>query len=227
MTKKPTYQDLEQRIRLLEEESIKIKQAEDDLRLNEEKYRILLDESSDPIFSFTPEGRYTFVNKAFAAGVGKQIADIVWKTIWDVFAKEEADMRFAALSQVFQTGAEKVIDVRVPRPDGDRIYITTITPIKNTENTVVSIICSSKDVTERRQAEEYLRRSRELLNATERLSGVGGWEWNVVSQTMTWTDGTYRIHDFDPVLVPAGSPEHIEQSLACYSVAVCRGGGRL
>ncbi|MEI6315830.1 MAG: PAS domain S-box protein, partial [Syntrophus sp. (in: bacteria)] len=159
MTRKPTYEDLEQRIRVLEEESIIIKQAEESLRESEEKYRILLSESPDPTFSFTPEGQYRYVNRAFAEGVGKPVEDIIGKSIWDVFPKEEADMRFASLSQVFHTGKEQVIEVRVPRADGDRYYITTITLIKDTEGEILSAICSSKDITDRKLAEEALHRS--------------------------------------------------------------------
>jgi len=159
VTRKPTYEDLEQRIRVLEEESIIIKQAEESLRESEEKYRILLSESPDPTFSFTPEGQYRYVNRAFAEGVGKPVEDIIGKSIWDVFPKEEADMRFASLSQVFHTGKEQVIEVRVPRADGDRYYITTITLIKDTEGEILSAICSSKDITDRKLAEEALHRS--------------------------------------------------------------------
>lgn len=135
----------------------KRKHAEDALRESEEKHRILLEESSDPIFSFTAEGRYTFVNKAFAKGVNKQIDEIIGKTMWEVFPKDEADKRFAALSYVFKHGREKMIEARVPLPVGDQYYLTTITPIKSQEGKVISAICSSKNITERKLKEETIR----------------------------------------------------------------------
>jgi PAS domain S-box-containing protein len=142
------------------------KGVEEALRLSEEKHRILLEESPDPIFSFEAGGRYVYVNKAFASGVGKDAGDIIGKTIWDVFPKEEADRRFAALEQTFKTGEGKTVEVRVPRPDGDQYYLTTLTPIKNKEGHVFSVICSSKNITERKQFEESMRRLHEDLSAT-------------------------------------------------------------
>jgi PAS domain S-box-containing protein len=137
----------------------------------DEEYRILLEESPDPFFSFTSEGQYKYVNRAFAEGVGKSIEDIIGKRIWDVFSKEEADKRFAFLSQIFRTGEEKVIEVRVPKADGDRYYVTTITPIKNTAGEVVSAICSSKNITDRKQAEDALRESEERYRSLVENAG--------------------------------------------------------
>lgn len=133
------------------------KQAEDALQLSEAKHRILLENSPDPFFSFTPDGQYTYVNQAFADGLGKSIEDILGKTIWDIFSKEEADKRFAVLSEVFRTGQDKVFEVRVPRPDGDRTYLTTVTPIPDEGGSVQFAICSSKNITENKQAEADLR----------------------------------------------------------------------
>jgi PAS domain S-box-containing protein len=138
-----------------------IKRVSDSLKNSEDKYRTLLEKSSDPFFSFTPEGQYTYVNTAFAAGVGKSIDDIIGKKIWDVFPKEEADKRFAPLSEVFRTGIEKAIEVRVPRNDGDRYYITTIIPVKDSLGITISVICSSKDISERKKAEQALKESEE------------------------------------------------------------------
>jgi PAS domain S-box-containing protein len=135
------------------------RKTEISLRESEEKYRILLHESSDPIFSFYPDGTYRYVNKAFADGVGKTVDEIIGRKIRDVFPRDEADKRYAPLSTVFSTGIEKKIEVRVPRPDGDRYYITTITPIKDDTGTVITAICSSKEITERKRAEEALRES--------------------------------------------------------------------
>jgi PAS domain S-box-containing protein len=61
--------------------------------------------------------------------------------------------------------------------------------------------------------------SEELLNSTQRLSKVGGWEWSIEKQTMFWTEETYRIHDFVIGELVPGSPEHIEKSLTCYDPA--------
>ena len=138
-----------------------------------EHCRVLLSESPDPTFSFTPDGRYQYVNNAFAEGVGKPAEEIVGKTIWDVFPKEEADKRFAFLSQVFCTGVGKVIEVRVPRADGDRHYITTISPIRDPQGSVRSAVCSSKDITERKRVEEeHLNLERQLLHA-QKLESLG------------------------------------------------------
>jgi len=47
----------------------------------------------------------------------------------------------------------------------------------------------------RRKAEEALRKSEALLNETQRISRVGGWEYEVATQKTLWTDGVYRIYE--------------------------------
>lgn len=54
------------------------------------------------------------------------------------------------------------------------------------------------DVSDQRRQQEALRRSQELLEHTERLTAIGGWEVDRESGSQRWTDGTHRIHDLDP-----------------------------
>ncbi len=51
MTRKPTYEDLEQRIKLLEEESIKGQHAVQALRESEEYYKEITENASDIIIT--------------------------------------------------------------------------------------------------------------------------------------------------------------------------------
>jgi diguanylate cyclase (GGDEF)-like protein/PAS domain S-box-containing protein len=138
------------------------------LHESELDYHILLDESSDPIFTFFPDGQYRYVNKAFADGVGKRMDEIIGKKIWDVFPKDEADKRYAAVKWVFENGLTKVIEVRVPRPDGDTYYLTTVKPILNVQNEVVSVICISKEITDRKRMEQELQH----LSSHDILTGL-------------------------------------------------------
>ena len=128
------------------------------LRASEQKYRVLLDESSDPIFTFLPDGQYRYVNRAFAQGVGKAQDEIIGKRIWDIFAKDEADKRFAIVKWVFENAESRTIEVRVPRPDGDRYYLTTVKPILDDAGRVTYVICISKEITERKIMEDRLAR---------------------------------------------------------------------
>jgi len=129
-------------------------QREAELKERGEKHRVLLDESSDPIFSFYPDGRYSYVNAAFARSFEKIPADIIEKTVWDVFPKDEADKRFSGVQGIFESGQEKIFEVRVPTPTGDLYMITTAKPIFDDQQQVVSVICISKDITARKRAEE-------------------------------------------------------------------------
>jgi len=133
-------------------------------------HRLLLNESPDPIFAFARNGEYLYVNRAFAQGVQRSVEQIIHHKIWDVFPKAEADKRYAALNAVFQSGLEKVIEVRVPRTDCDRYYVTTITPIKDADGQVSTVICSSKDITDRKQIELALAESEEINRAISGLT---------------------------------------------------------
>ncbi len=125
-------------------------------RAAEHEYAVLLNESSDPIFAFYPDGTYRYVNRAFAAGVGRQVEEIIGRTIWDLFPPEDANRRFAAVKEVFASARVKVIEVAIARPDGDHYYVTTVKPVIGEDGQVLSVICISKDITERKRMEVSL-----------------------------------------------------------------------
>ena len=69
------------------------------------------------------------------------------------------------------------------------------------------------DITRRKQAQEKLARITFLMDRSQSLAQVGGWELNVADHTQFWTPETYRIHDTSP-------EEHtptMESCLACYT----------
>lgn len=157
--------DIQQRLAELEALNEEYLRQIEAVTASEAKYRVLLDESSDPIFMFAPDGQYLYVNRAFAEGVNRRLDEIIHKRIWDVFSREEADKRFAVVKWVFENGETRIIEVRVPRSDGDRYYITTAKPVFGADGRISTVICISKEITERKRMEEELRRANEQLSA--------------------------------------------------------------
>jgi len=145
------------------------------IRSSEKHYRILLDESMDPTFSFYADGTYRYVNSAFAVGVGKRSEEIIGLKIWDIFEKDEADKRFALIKKVFTEGKTEEIEVRVPLPSGDNYYLTTAKPIHNDHGGVETVICTSKNITKRKLAEIELKEEHDkLLNALKEIRTLSG-----------------------------------------------------
>jgi PAS domain S-box-containing protein len=56
---------------------------------------------------------------------------------------------------------------------------------------------------EGRQASKRLRKSEDFLDRTGRVAGVGGWELDITSGEVTWSDETRRIHGVAPDFQPA------------------------
>jgi PAS domain S-box-containing protein len=146
------------------------------LRIIKDRYRTLLDNSSDAIFSFDKDGQYLYVNNEFSNTVcGKQPEHIIGKKIWDIFSKEEADKRYALVKWVFKNGKTKNIEVRVPNPNGDTYHLITVKPILDEQNNVTSVICISKEITERIQVEkEREKLIKELQKALEDINTLSG-----------------------------------------------------
>lgn len=138
------------------------------LRASEAGYRLLLDESTDPIFHISPQGQYLYVNREFASGVGLAPEQIIGRSIGDVFPPEEAAKRMAVVRWVCENAQPKVFEVRVPRPTADRYYITSVKPIFGSPGQVTSIVCISKEITERKEFEQRLT---ELANL-DFLTGI-------------------------------------------------------
>ena len=138
------------------------------LHIKVNRYRTLLDNSSDAIFSFDKDGQYLYVNEEFAKNVCDEKPEyIIGKKIWDIFSKEEADRRYALVKWVFENGETKNIEVRVPNPNGDSYHLTTVKPIFDEHDNVTIVICISKEITERKLMEEQLKRSAHYDSLTD------------------------------------------------------------
>lgn len=90
MGRNPTYAELEQKIKNLENESLKLKKTEEALRESEEKYRHLTESLLDSVYEFDFEGRFMYVNDAAVHIFGYAKDEILKKIrVEDLLTEEE------------------------------------------------------------------------------------------------------------------------------------------
>ncbi|MCX6304982.1 MAG: PAS domain S-box protein [Bacteroidetes bacterium] len=140
------------------------RKSEVSLRESEDKYRSLIQYSSDPIFSFNPDETYKFVNEAFARVFGFKPEELSGKSPHFIFSYDEAERRLGAVRQVFKSGQKGEIEVKVvPKSGNDLYFLTMLDPVKNESGEVLFVTCISKDITERKLAENEIRKLNETL----------------------------------------------------------------
>jgi len=62
----------------------------------------------------------------------------------------------------------------------------------------VRIVGTTQDITDRKLAEEKLKKSEALLAQAEQVAELGSWEWDLETNEITWSDQRYRMAGMDP-----------------------------
>ena len=101
------------------------------------------------------------------------------------------------------------ISYRLLRPDGSVLWLErTGHAFFDEQGRMVRMIGMVADITERKLAEVALRQKEAELSEAQRLAQVGSWQWNPLTDTVTWTRELYRITGRDPNLPAASYKQH-------------------
>lgn len=101
----------------------------------------------------------------------------------------------AKFDRSISSGATLDFECRIRRADGGVRWIwVQAKPRLNDRGEVVLMAGVVKDVTDRKRMEEALKRSEALLRETQEISKTGGWELDVATGRIVWTEEVYRIY---------------------------------
>jgi PAS domain S-box-containing protein len=87
---------------------------------------------------------------------------------------------------------------RLLMPDGSVKYLRVMGHPSQKEASGFEFVGAVTDITERKRAEEELRRSEGYLTEAQRLTHSGSWAWNVHTYDTLWSQEMYRILGYDP-----------------------------
>jgi PAS domain S-box-containing protein len=148
------------------------KQAEETLRVSEEKYRLLFENANDAILlhEVSREGprRIFAVNEATCRMLGYTREELLRMTIADIDVPEQMEKIPAILDRLFSEGCA-VFETEHLRKDGSRVQVLVSIRTFDLHGTMV-MLSIVRDITERKKAEELLRETTQTLEAVIKAS---------------------------------------------------------
>ncbi len=134
-----------------------LRTAEEEIKRQAGLIAALLDSIPDIIFLKDINGIYKGCNSEFARHVGRSKDQIVGKNDYDLYPREEADAFRENDRRMLEIQASRHNEEWITYPDGQRVLIDTIkTPYRDIDGNLVGILGVSRDITERKQAENKI-----------------------------------------------------------------------
>ncbi|MBI3758207.1 MAG: PAS domain S-box protein [Deltaproteobacteria bacterium] len=135
------------------------KHAEAALRKSQQLLQAIIDNSMAVIYVKDLAGRYLLANRSYREIFHLSSDAILGKTDYDIFAKEAADAFRAMDERVAAADQALMEEETAPQDDGLHAYLSVKAPLRDNTGKTYAIFGISTDITERKQAEEALRRS--------------------------------------------------------------------
>lgn len=219
------------------------KKAEETLRESENRYRLLAENSNDVIWTMSLDGRFTYVSPSVYQLRGYTPDEVLNQRMEDAICPSSLPLIMKELAQALEETkkgmkhATPYFEIEQPCKNGGTVWTeTTARLVVDTKNQPVSIVGTTRDITERKKAEEALRQSEERWQFALEGAGDGVWDWNAQTNEVffsqqwkamlgfaedeignTLDEWDKRVHPDDKAYVYAEIQKHLDGQTPVYS----------
>jgi two-component system cell cycle sensor histidine kinase/response regulator CckA len=178
--------------------------AEQSARESRAKLEAAFGSMTDAVFICDREGRFIEYNDAFRTfhhfrrgePVSRSIAE--YRELVDVFLPDgsPAPPDFRPVSRALRGESVSNAEYCLRRKDTGEAWCGSFSfgPIRDKSGAIVGIVVVARDITERKQAEAELVKTNLRLELAARSGHLGIWEWDIVSDSLTWDDRMFELY---------------------------------
>ena len=153
------------------------------------------EENSNPVYKTSKDGVLLYANSASRRLIFKDQT----KT-----GDKIPEKWIGMIKNVYDSGKKQQAEMEI----SGRVFLFDMVPV--IEGGYVNSYAT--DITERKQAEEAMKKTHQLLKDTGEMAKVGGWEFDLSTNKVSWTEEVGRIHGVEP-----GYRPKLEEALNFYA----------
>lgn len=188
MSRKPSYKELEQKIRALENVVEEAKRVQEALRESEEKFRDLFDNAIEGVYHTSLQGSLTDANLAFARMLGYESPGEAVRSMTDLANQLYAEPgdRQEVIGLLKEKGYLNNYECRMRRRDGTIFWALINARLSYPGKGPPHIEGFVSDITAHKQAEKALKESEERLFIVSLSTTDAIWDWNIAQGGLQW-----------------------------------------
>lgn len=162
----------------------------------ESEFKTILQTTADGFWLVSTQTGLLFdVNPAYCMMSGYSLEELLNQPITLVEAEQD-QKKIARNIQIIMSGEPLLFETRHRRKDGSLFDVEISARFHDARGGM--IVTFIRDITARKQTELALQEQQQSLNEAQRISHLGSWELDLLTNKLTWSEEIFRIFEIDP-----------------------------
>jgi PAS domain S-box-containing protein len=187
-----------------------LERQRDALRRSEQELRDVIDTIPAMVWSALPDGSNTYANQRFVDYLGLSAEQTTGSGWHGAIHPDDLQRHVEKWMESVATGKPHENESRYRRSDGQHLWhLDRGVPLRDEDGNILRWYGVTTDIEDHKRAEEALQLvssdlqdSKAKLEEAQRVAHVGYWEWDLITNDVTWSDETYRIYGLQPQEFP-------------------------
>lgn len=177
----------------------RLSEAYQQMQTNQERFRMLVEESTDITFSLNGAGVFTYVSPNWQDAFGYELSETVGKPFAPFVHPDDVAGCYSFLQLVMKSGEkQRDVEYRVLRKDGSYVWYSAngasvLDPITNES----SFLGVGRDISRQKQSEALLSRNEAMLKESQRVAQIGHYELDLTTNRWTSSEELDQIFGID------------------------------
>jgi PAS domain S-box-containing protein len=187
------------RIKGIAQDITERKLADEKLRINEERWQFAIEGSGDGIWEWRPQEKKSFFSKRWLEMLGYKPEEFTDNdTEWTsrlhpddiAFTLAEISKNLSGQTDFFN------FEYRFRHKEGNYLWILNRGKVveRNAQGDAIRVVGSHSDISQLKQTEQLIKINETRLSLAVKAGGVGIWDWDIVSDILTWDDQMFVLY---------------------------------